>query len=84
VYPATRIWLGQFDQAAFFSCIVSGHCPSSRFLKAKQAAKSAAQTYALALEGKALKRFLIKKISYLIFFRHCPDASGTDLGAKPP
>jgi hypothetical protein len=27
VYPAARIWLGQFDQAAFFSCIVTGHCP---------------------------------------------------------
>ena len=31
VHPAARIWLGQFDQAAFFSCVVSGHCPLSSF-----------------------------------------------------
>ena len=33
VYPAARIWLGQLDQAAFFSCIITGHCPWVGFCK---------------------------------------------------
>ena len=43
VYPAARLWLGQFDQAAFFSYVITGHCPWVGFYSGD--ANFAAQTY---------------------------------------